>query len=82
MFISSPSRYRHEKKGRQKNNFVIVIVNENNTATVIAPLLYLYIREQMEYITIQRYVVEDSCDRLTIRLGVLNPRMNLPLLLA
>ena len=82
MFISSPSHYRHEKKGRQKNNFVIVIVNENNTATVIAPLLHLYIREQMEYITIQRYVVEDSCDRLTIRLGVLNPRMNLPLLLA
>ena len=25
--------------------------------------LHLHIREQMEYITIQRYVVEDSCDR-------------------
>ena len=31
MFISSPSRYRHEKKGRQRNNFVIV--DENNTDT-------------------------------------------------
>ena len=29
MFISSPSRYRHEKKGRQRNYFVIV--EENNT---------------------------------------------------
>ena len=35
IFISSPSRYRHEKKGRQRNNFLIVIVfvDENNTAT-------------------------------------------------
>ncbi len=30
-FSLSPSRYRHEKKGRQRNNFVIVIVDENNT---------------------------------------------------
>ncbi|KAL0150934.1 hypothetical protein M9458_053761, partial [Cirrhinus mrigala] len=32
VFISSPSRYRHEKKWRQRNDFVIVIVDENNTA--------------------------------------------------
>ena len=33
MFISSLSHYCHEKKVRQRNNFVIVIVDENNTDT-------------------------------------------------